>query len=155
VYVCVVNALYKEGLLSFLMHVKLKVDGQSTNVHKVVPLTAQLLIDGHQEQALDDDSRQDPQDEAESAVKEENMDITESEVKNTNVFKDVDEYILLKEKRGKDKKARQKHKVIANDLWDTSGNQDAQIPAVLPDFMPFGLEGLEEEGAESEEEQQV
>jgi hypothetical protein len=135
--VCVVNVLHKEGLLSFLMHLKLKADGESSSseqVHKVVPLTAQVLVNSQEKHA------------AAAAASER---IHNSTTK-ADRQPDIDAYIREKKhKSKKDKTGQKKNKVIANNLWDTSANDHAQKPKVMPDFMPFDLEA---EGVKDEPE---
>jgi hypothetical protein len=144
-FVCVVNAVQKEGLLSFLMHVKLEADGaKSSKAREVVPLTAQALVDSTGGEQVTATSAGDNHQEAPKLEAQESHSSTVRHV-------DIDAYVLDKERRSKETKTgKKKRMLIANNLWDTSGNYAANVPAALPDFMPFDLGGLheQEEGQE-------
>ncbi len=171
-FVCVVNVQHKEGLLSFLMHVKLEADARSSKAHNVVPLTAQTLMDSQEEQtavpsaSVEADARsskahltvqtlmdsQEEQTAVPSACndhQEASEPVARESVRHTN----IDAYVLEKARRSKEKKAgKKKKKLIPNNLWDTSCNDDVGVPAALPDFMPFDLGNSR---IEEEEEQKV
>jgi len=145
-YVCVVNVLQKEGLLSFLMHVKLEADARSSKARQVIPLTAQALVESPEEEASAIPAGDNNQEATKLGAQESHS--------STVRHADIDAYVLDKERRSNEKKTgKKKRKMIANNLWDPSGNDAAHVPSVLPDFMPFDLGDSRVE--ELEEQQKV